>query len=91
MTWHQQSTQAALDTLRTSVEGLTTTEAERRLYEHGLNVLVEGKRRTSLEMFFDQFRDFMIILLRAAGAGRRSADVVMAVGLRWWLPQRSNG
>ena len=66
MYWHQQSTQAALDTLRTSVEGLTTTEAERRLYEHGLNVLVEGKRRTSLEMFFDQFRDFMIIVLLAA-------------------------
>lgn len=36
-------------------------------------------------MFFDQSTDIMVILLRAAGAGRRSADIVMAVGLRWWL------
>ncbi|PTL35540.1 ATPase [Candidatus Methylomirabilis limnetica] len=66
MTWHQQSTQAVVDALRTSVEGLTTTEAERRLCEHGPNVLAEGKRRTPLGMFFDQFTDFMILVLLAA-------------------------
>ncbi|MBF8297812.1 MAG: ATPase, partial [candidate division NC10 bacterium] len=52
--------------LKTSMRGLSGVEAQRRLATHGPNVLVEGKRRTSLEMFFDQFRDFMIIVLLAA-------------------------
>ena len=82
MHWHTMTVDAVERALKTSMRGLSGVEAQRRLAQHGLNVLVEGKRRTSLEMFFDQFRDFMIILLRAAGAGRRSADIVMAVGLR---------
>ena len=88
MNWHLMSVEAVVEALNTSRQGINAEEARRRLTTHGLNVLTEGRRRTSLEMFFDQFRDFMIILLRAAGAGRRSADIVMAVGLRWWLHQR---
>jgi Ca2+-transporting ATPase len=41
-------------------------EAQRRLAQHGLNVLTEGRRRSPLRMFLDQFTDFMILVLLAA-------------------------
>ena len=66
MHWHTMTVDAVERALKTSMRGLSGVEAQRRLAQHGLNVLVEGKRRTSLEMFFDQFRDFMIIVLLAA-------------------------
>ena len=88
MHWHTMTVTAVEEALESSMRGLSGVEAQRRLAEHGRNVLAEGKRRSPLRTFLDQSTDIMIILLRAAGAGRRSADIVMAVGLRWWLHQR---
>jgi len=48
--------------------GLSHAEAEARLARHGRNVLPEGRRRTVLHMFLDQFRDFLIWILIAAAA-----------------------
>ncbi|MCG3201006.1 MAG: Calcium-transporting ATPase [Gammaproteobacteria bacterium] len=47
--------------------GLDAEEAQRRLAVHGPNRLAEGKRRSPLRMFVDQFADFMILVLIAAG------------------------
>jgi len=88
MHWHTMTVDAVERALKTSMRGLSGVEAQRRLAQHGLNVIAGGRRRSPLRMFLDQSTDIMIILLRAAGAGRRSADIVMAVGLRWWLHQR---
>jgi len=88
MHWHTMTVDAVERALKTSMRGLSGVEAQRRLATHGPNMLTEGRRRSPLRMFLDQFTDIMIIPLRAAGAGRRSADIVMAVGLRWWLHQR---
>ena len=52
--------------LKTSMRGLSGVEAQRRLAQHGLNVLTEGRRRSPLRMFLDQFTDFMILILLAA-------------------------
>ena len=82
MHWHTMTVDAVERALKTSMRGLSGVEAQRRLAQHGLNVLTEGRRRSPLRMFLDQSTDIMIILLRAAGGGRRSADIVMAVGLR---------
>ncbi|MBQ8201075.1 MAG: calcium-translocating P-type ATPase, PMCA-type [Clostridia bacterium] len=61
--------QSALDVLnglKTTAEGLTTQEAEKRLAEHGPNKLAEGKKVTMLERFLKQLADPMIIVLLVA-------------------------
>lgn len=44
-------------------KGLNHKEAEKRLINHGLNVIRERCPRSPLLMFFGQFADFMIIVL----------------------------
>ena len=46
--------------------GLSQAEAERRLAEHGRNVLKEGKKRSALGLFFAQFADLMTVILICA-------------------------
>ncbi|MGE5894177.1 MAG: cation-translocating P-type ATPase [bacterium] len=55
--------QEVISSLETTLQGLTTEEARKRLAEYGPNELVEKKKRTPFMMFLDQFRDFMIIVL----------------------------
>jgi Ca2+-transporting ATPase len=66
MQWHQMSSEAVAEYLKTTRRGLSAEEGRRRLSEHGPNVLSEAQPRTSLWMFIDQFKDFMIIVLLAA-------------------------
>ena len=49
-----------------SATGLTAAEADRRLLQHGANELRERPRRPPWRMLFDQFTDFMILVLIAA-------------------------
>ncbi len=60
--------------------GLTEREARRRLDEHGPNTLVTGKKVSPLKIFFDQFRDFMVIILLVSTAvSAFMGDLVEAV------------
>lgn len=55
--------------LQTSPEkGLSTESAKKRLQEYGENRLKEGKKKTNLQRFLDQFKDVMILILLAAAA-----------------------
>jgi len=56
----------SLRNLQSDEKGLSEAEARRRLEHHGPNVLREGKSRSSWLMFFEQFKDFMILLLLGA-------------------------
>ncbi|MDK2904476.1 MAG: P-type Ca2+ transporter type [Eubacteriaceae bacterium] len=47
-------------------KGLDSDEVKKRQGQFGKNKLNEGKRRTFLEMFLTQFKDFLIIVLLAA-------------------------
>lgn len=49
--------------LESSIDGLTEEEANKRLKKYGLNKLKEAKKKSNLVLFFEQFYDFMIILL----------------------------
>jgi len=64
--WHTLATTDALAQLDSRAEGLTSTEAAQRFTEHGANAIPAGRRRTVVEMFAGQFRDFMIMVLLAA-------------------------
>jgi len=65
-TWHAMDKESVLQTLKTSSTGLGTEEAERRLSEYGYNELKEKKRRTTLQMFLEEFKDVFILLLIVA-------------------------
>ncbi|NLB53101.1 MAG: hypothetical protein GX808_09220, partial [Syntrophomonadaceae bacterium] len=43
--------------------GLDHGEASNRLNEYGRNILREGKKKSDLQRFFEQFKDVMIIIL----------------------------
>jgi P-type Ca2+ transporter type 2C len=58
--------EAVLEALQSTSQGLSAKEAQSRLATDGPNEITEGKRRTPLRMFVDQFTDFMILVLLAA-------------------------
>jgi len=64
--WHAMDEKTVLKTLDTHAKGLTNKEAKERLTKYGYNVLREGKRRTALQMFLEQFKDIFIIMLLVA-------------------------
>ena len=65
--------------------GLSTQEAQKRLEQYGLNELQAGVRKSTLQIFGEQFKDVLvIILLAAAGISAvlgdwESALVILAV------------
>lgn len=56
----------ALKALHTSINGLSQLEAANRLAKYGLNELVTKKNKPAWVYFFDQFKDFMILILMVA-------------------------
>jgi Ca2+-transporting ATPase len=66
MRWHQKDIQGVIEDLKSSLQGLSSEEAVRRLGEYGFNELKEKKKKTPFMMFLDQFKDFMILVLIAA-------------------------
>jgi Ca2+-transporting ATPase len=64
--WHQMTEEAVLATLQSTPQGLSAAEVQERRATFGPNELTEGRRRTPLRMFFEQFTDFMIIVLLVA-------------------------
>ncbi|MCB2229872.1 cation-translocating P-type ATPase [bacterium] len=66
MAWFNLAKEHVFQRLRTSPEGLSSQEANKRLSESGRNELTEKSKRTRLAMFLDQFKDFMIIVLITA-------------------------
>jgi Ca2+-transporting ATPase len=81
--WHQLEWKEALERLQSSETGLGAQEAGRRLERYGANELIETKRRSAWAMFFDQFKDFMILVLLAAaviaGLIGEAADTIAIV------------
>jgi len=64
---HHEDLKAIIKTLQVDPErGLDSVEAEKRLAEHGENMLREAKKKTNLQRFVEQFKDVMILILIAA-------------------------
>jgi len=66
MRWHQKEIEDIIGELNSSPQGLSEDEVGKRLEKYGLNELKEKKKKTPFMMFFDQFKDFMILVLIAA-------------------------
>ena len=61
-----QSVEEVFKEVQSSPAGLSSQEAASRLEKYGANTLQEGKKKTLLEKFVDQFKDFMILVLLVA-------------------------
>ena len=86
--FYTQSKEEVLKELDSSIEGLSTAQAQERLATYGHNELDEGEKRSLLSKFIDQFKDLMIIILLVAAAlsvitegmhGLTDACIILAV------------
>ncbi|APG66913.1 cation-translocating P-type ATPase [Lactobacillus delbrueckii subsp. lactis] len=61
--FYLQSKDEVLKEFKASPNGLSSDEAKERLAKYGENALVEGKKKTVFQVFLDQFKDLMVIIL----------------------------
>ena len=62
--WYDISVEDTVKILNTDLQnGLTSEEVTKRIEENGYNELIQKKKKTFLEKFLAQFKDFMIIVL----------------------------
>ena len=62
--WYSISREEILTELETnSANGLMEYEVSARLEKYGKNELLESKEKSLVQMFFDQFKDFLVIIL----------------------------
>lgn len=65
-TYFDKTVSQALDAVQTSEKGLSAEQAARRLEEYGRNQLAEGKKKSALMIFAEQFKDLLVFILVAA-------------------------
>ena len=68
MRWHSIAVSEVLELLGSSRLGLSQNEAETRLLKNGPNELQDKKSKTMLQLFFEQFKEVMILILLVAAA-----------------------
>ncbi|HEY5270679.1 MAG TPA: cation-translocating P-type ATPase [Anaerolineales bacterium] len=64
--WHALSTEEVLEHLKVRENGLTGTEAAERMAQYGQNQLTEASRPGFLQLLWEQFNNFIVILLIVA-------------------------
>ena len=82
MNWQKISPEQAIAELRSTRDGITTTEAARRLAEHGPNELAAAERVSALALLAEQFKNVLIIvLLIAVGLSAFLGHTVEAIAI----------
>lgn len=66
MNYHLKSCDETFQSLQSSKDGLSSSEAAKRLEQYGPNKLNEAKKKSLVKRFFEQLADPMIIILLAA-------------------------
>ena len=61
--WYQQTKEEILSQFQVTEQGLTSSQAEKILAEKGENILEEGKRKSTLRVFLEQFCDLLVVIL----------------------------
>lgn len=63
---YQMTKEELFESMKVSQDGLTTSEAEKRIEEYGLNTLKEEKKKSIGQVFLEQFCDLLVIILIVA-------------------------
>jgi Ca2+-transporting ATPase len=66
MAYYDANVQDVLKNLKTAESGLTSSQAEKRLIEHGKNILIEKKRVSPFKVFIEQFNSPVVWILIGA-------------------------
>lgn len=61
--YYNMSSQNVIDLLESSENGLSSTQAKERLEKYGKNKLTDSKRKSVVQVFFEQFKDLLVIIL----------------------------
>ena len=62
-TFYQMSGEDTMKQLNGSAEPLTESQVKEHQEKYGRNELVEGKKKTVLQIFLEQYKDFLVIIL----------------------------
>ncbi len=65
-TYFNKTGQETLELQNTAAAGLSPQEVQRRTEQYGPNKLSEGKKKSVLQVFLEQFKDLMVLILIAA-------------------------
>ena len=71
-----QSSEALLQELNSSVNGLSSAEAKKRLEQYGPNKLKDAEKPTMLQRFIEQLKDPMLIILMVAAAVSAVTNII---------------
>lgn len=61
--WYQMSKDEVLNSFGVTTDGLSSEKAGELLEKNGKNALLEGKRKSVLQVFLSQFADLLVIIL----------------------------
>ena len=61
-----QPTSKVLEHFNVTLNGLTKDQAQKQLEAHGPNALSEGKKKSAILVFLEQFKDLLVLILIAA-------------------------
>ena len=67
MEYFRKSGQEVLEELQTGINGLSKEEVKIRREKYGKNALAEEKKKSVVQVFLEQFKDLLVIILIAAG------------------------
>ena len=62
-TYYQLSAEETMKEINGSTEPLTDEQVREHQEKYGPNELVEGKKKTTLQIFLEQYKDFLVIIL----------------------------
>lgn len=65
-TFYNQTSEEVMKTLGVNDKGLNDLEIKTRQEEQGFNELTEGARKSHLQIFLEQFKDFLVLILIGA-------------------------
>ncbi|MDF2543151.1 MAG: ATPase, P-type (transporting), superfamily, subfamily [Herbinix sp.] len=64
--WYKMTMEEVLQKQKVTMDGLTTAQATEILKEKGENALLEAKKKNALQVFLEQFKDLLVIILFVA-------------------------
>lgn len=74
--WFQLSKEEALDKLHVTCDGLSSAKVQSLQEQYGENALMESKRKSTLQVFLEQFKDLLVIILIIAAIISMMSDNV---------------
>ncbi|MDW8803116.1 cation-translocating P-type ATPase [Clostridium sp. A1-XYC3] len=83
--FYRESAKEVMNILNVSSDGLNDSEVKKRREKNGFNELQEGAKKSAVQIFFEQFKDLLVIILIAAAVismflgNSESALVIFAV------------